>query len=53
MIGQEMGDECPVCKKKQLPPYGKNSIATARACQNCGYVEERREKDGPPAEAVR
>lgn len=34
------GDRCPKCNEFQMPVIAKDSHHTARACQNCGYVEE-------------
>lgn len=37
----ENGQLCPVCNKNQMPPWSSKQ-ENARACQNCGAVEERR-----------
>lgn len=33
-------DICPSCGKRAMPPLRPCSQATARACQNCRFVEE-------------
>jgi Zn ribbon nucleic-acid-binding protein len=33
-------DLCPQCKQQTMPGIEKDSAVSARACQNCGYVEE-------------
>jgi hypothetical protein len=40
-IKVENGDFCPVCKEKNMPPW-KSPTETARACQGCNTVEERK-----------
>jgi hypothetical protein len=35
-------DVCPHCGAPQMPPVAPDSLATARACQACGWVEELR-----------
>ena len=37
------GDLCPICNKKQLPPWAGSE--NARCCQSCGYIEERKKDD--------
>jgi hypothetical protein len=37
----ENGDFCPVCKEKNMPPW-KSPTETARTCQGCNTVEERK-----------
>ena len=39
-----VGDRCPNCDEAQMPKWG-DSLATARMCQNCGWVEEREPVD--------
>jgi Zn ribbon nucleic-acid-binding protein len=34
------GNKCPRCGKDQMPNWEK--LATARSCQACGHVEERK-----------
>lgn len=34
------GDKCSMCGEYQMPKLDKDSIANARACQACGYLEE-------------
>lgn len=34
-------DACPECKQKAMHDWEPDSKETARACQNCGYVEEK------------
>lgn len=36
----DSGDECPKCGQDQMPRIHVDSQATARACQNCGFVQE-------------
>lgn len=33
-------DTCPNCGKQQMPKMLPGTLATARACQACGYVQE-------------
>ena len=33
-------DKCPKCGKPAMPLQRPNSKATARCCQECGYIEE-------------
>lgn len=35
------GDLCPSCKTKALPAWDATGHETARACQQCGHVDER------------
>lgn len=35
------GDYCNKCETNQLPKWKPGSKSTARACQKCGYVDER------------
>lgn len=37
MLGK--GDVCPKCGESQMPCW--SGMETARACQSCGYVEEK------------
>ena len=34
------GDKCPGCGLMQMPRIDPDSMATARACQSCGFIEE-------------
>lgn len=34
------GDECIKCGVMAMPRLREGSIATARCCQGCGFVEE-------------
>lgn len=40
--GTANGDRCPKCFKDQMPKWTGKS--TARACQACGFIEEREPK---------
>ena len=46
----DVADVCPSCGKPQLPPLKVGSIARARACQNCGHVQELDPVTGKPIE---
>jgi len=46
----DVADVCPSCGKPQLPPLKVGSIARARACQSCGYVQELNPVMGKPIE---
>lgn len=46
----DVADVCPRCKEPQLPPLKAGSIARARACQNCGYIQKLDPSMGKPAE---
>ncbi|MCU1330692.1 MAG: hypothetical protein JWN34_6062 [Bryobacterales bacterium] len=39
--GIHTGDLCLKCSRHQLPYWRESGKSTARACQNCGAVEER------------
>jgi hypothetical protein len=39
--GERIGDECISCHMYYMPRWSRNGHENARACQNCGYVEER------------
>lgn len=43
LVDLDFGTRCPKCDCAQMPPWSKdeNSSETARACQTCGYVQER------------
>lgn len=50
-----LADLCQNCKRHQMPTVKPGSIATARCCQFCGYVEELprlAEGEKPPTETV-
>lgn len=51
MIGISDGDLCPKCGMNQMPKWGADTQATARACQNCGHVEELNAKENKVAQA--
>lgn len=40
-------DKCPKCNKPAMPRQKPTSTATARRCQECGYVEELKTKEPP------
>jgi len=46
----DVADVCPECGKNQLPPLKVGSVAQARACQSCGYVQELNPVMGKPIE---
>ena len=49
-INPSDAQECPRCHKKGMPAWG-SELWTARACQECGYGEDRQGKpvEVPPA----
>jgi uncharacterized Zn finger protein len=40
-------DKCPHCGKRAMPAIRPESKATARRCQECGYVEELKPEEPP------
>lgn len=42
MLTPESCDVCPKCKKKTMPSW--DGLCTARSCQNCNFVEERKKR---------
>jgi hypothetical protein len=41
MNGQASGDLCLHCGNQQMPFWDPRGPETARACQGCGYIEQR------------
>lgn len=37
---KHLGDKCPQCGEYRMPFIRENEHPTARACQNCFYIEE-------------
>lgn len=39
-------EECPLCKKRSMFPFGKNTSETARQCMNvnCAFIQRRIKK---------
>lgn len=33
------GNTCPVCGANQMPPWSGHAQESARACQQCGFIE--------------
>ena len=48
MYGHLTGDECPSCGARQMPTLDPGSLATARACQACLFVQELDPGTGTP-----
>jgi uncharacterized Zn finger protein len=40
-------DKCPHCGKRAMPAIRSESKATARRCQECGYIEELKPQEPP------
>ena len=45
-----VGGICPRCGERGMPPLTPGSVATARACQACGYVQELDTATGQPVQ---
>jgi hypothetical protein len=46
--GALAADECPNCGARRMPPLTPGSVATARACQACGHIQEIDHGTGQP-----
>ena len=52
MYAFSVADSCPRCGERGMPPLVKGSVATARRCQLCGWVEELDPATGAPVPAA-
>lgn len=48
MYHWSVSDVCPRCQYRGFPPLSLGSLATAHACQSCGYVQELDPTTGQP-----